>query len=71
MKDFCNWSDKSNYGITHLGVNYDELKIEDICNDILHQQLSVTRKIISFIRDYLESYSFEIRDKFVKVLKQH
>ena len=70
MKEFRVWSDTKNFGITNFGIHYDLLKIENVRNDNLHLRLSITQKIVGFIRGYLETYSFEIRDKFIYLLKK-
>ena len=61
MSDHRDWCDSKNYGITHFGIKYDVFDISSVRNDILHLRLSVTRKIIGFIRHYLEPYDYEIK----------
>lgn len=41
-----------------------------IKNDILHLRLSTTRKIIGFLRYYLETYDKEVKQKFVALLRK-
>ena len=46
------------------------MKISDVRFDILHLKLSVTRKIISFIRDFLITKSYKNQQRFSTILKQ-
>ena len=64
------WCDTDNYGITHFGINNKFMKISDVRFDILHLKLSVTRKIITFICDFLITKSYKNQQRFSTILKQ-
>ena len=68
MKDHRNWCNKHNYGVSHFGLDPSLLNLTDNRYDILHLKLSITRKIITFIRFYLEKFTFDVRQKFIKIL---
>ena len=70
MSNHRDWCDSKNYGITHFGIKYDVFDISSVRNDILHLRLSVIRKIIGFIQHYLEPYDYEIKQRFISILKE-
>ena len=65
IEKFRDWADKDNYGVTHFGINKDNIKISKIRFDLLHLKLSITRKLIKYIRRLLSRYSFEIQQKYI------
>ena len=70
MSNHRDWCNSKNYRITHFGIKYDIFDILSVRNDILHLRLSVTRKIIGFIRHYLEPYDYKIKQRFISILKE-
>ena len=70
MKSFRNWADEKNYGVTHLGLHFELVDLQQIVFDILHLKLSMTRKIITFICFILETYNYELQQEFVAILRK-
>ena len=54
LKTFRKKCDEENYGVTHFGIPNALMKLSTIRFDILHLKLSVTRKILTFTRSFLE-----------------
>ena len=68
MKAFRRICDQENYGITHFGIPNELMKLSSICFDILHLKLSVIRKILAFIRSFLEKKNIRHQTKFNTIL---
>jgi hypothetical protein len=64
-----NWADVKNNGITHFGLHPTLLPYSSIAFDNLHCRLSIVRSIWSYIREYICAYSFDIQEKFIKILR--
>ena len=65
IKKHQEWADKDNYGVTHFGINKNNIKILNIRFDILHLKLSITQKSIKFICKLLSKYLFEVQQKYI------
>ena len=68
MKDHCNECNEKNYSVTYFGLERKLLNLLKTRYDTLHLKLSITQKIISFIRFYLEKFSYSVKDSFIKIL---
>ena len=65
------WVDKRNYGISHFGIHPDQLDRGTIRMDTFHLKCAITRALMTYNRQYLESYmSLETRQQFYKELEK-
>ena len=62
VKEHCSWADKKNHGIKHFGINPLDLKYSNILFDIFHMICQVTRKLMNFIRDYINTQAFDVKE---------
>ena len=63
------WADKDNFGVTHFGINPSLLPLSSIGFDNMHTRFSNVRSIWTYVRDYVESYGYNLQNKFSTLLK--
>ena len=47
------WCDEKNYDVTFFGIDNELMKLSQIRFDMLHLKLSVTCKILAYVRTFL------------------
>ena len=69
IEKHTDWEDKSNFGVTHFGMNPKLLPFSTIALDNHHCRSSIVRSIWAFSRTCLGGYGFEMNENLVSILK--
>ena len=62
------WVDKNNLGVSHLGLHPNLLPRDHIRMDVFHLKCSVTRKLMSYLRNIILDCSSTVREQFEKTV---
>lgn len=68
VSSHCTWCNEKNFRITHFGLSPVLFDFDHIRFDFLYLKLSIKRKIMSYVRDYLKK-PFELQLEFTTFLK--
>ena len=69
-KKHCDWADSENWGVTHFGVKPDELPLDSIRFDCFHLPCAIMRKVMTAVRDSVNSMSTEFTDNVLATFFQ-
>ena len=71
MEDHFNWADEKNLGITHFGVDPNQLRRDQIRLDTFHLKCAVTRVLMRELQKFMLDQSYKHIQQFkVKVLSK-
>ena len=68
VKHHRDWVDVKNSGVSHLGLHPDELRRDSIRFDVFHLRCSITRRIMSYLRNYIMKQTTEVMEKFSEMI---
>ena len=63
------WADDKNYSI--MCFRCANINIEDLYFDTLYLHLSISRQIILFLREFMNTKSYELQQHLIKLLKYY
>ena len=64
------WIDKHNHGISHLGINPNHLRLDNLRFDVFHLTQAISKRLMTALRTFIFKQSCEVMDRFVnEVLK--
>ena len=63
-KEHANWEDEKNCGITHFGINPRIFMYSDIRYDTFHLICQVTRRLMNYLRRFINCQVYDIKDEF-------
>ena len=62
------WIDQHNHGILHFGIYPNHLRLNNLRFDVFHLTCAITRCLLLALRTFLFKQSYEVMDRFVKLL---
>ena len=70
VKNHAQWCDISNCGVTHFGLNPRIFKYSRIRYDTFHMICQVSRRMMNYLRRFINTQMYSIKDEFFVMLKQ-
>ena len=59
------WIDKHNHGISHLGINPNHLRLDNLRFDVFHLTQAISKRLMTALRTFIFKQSCEVMDRFV------
>ena len=67
-KDHADWVDEKNFGVSHFGLSPLHFKRENIRFDVFHLCVAITKRLMTYTRDFVQMLSCDFQIKFYNVL---
>ena len=64
QSDHMKWVDKHNLGVSHFGIPPTYLRRDNIRFDIFHMRSAITKRLMTYLRRFILSQTFEIISEF-------